>query len=347
MGTPTYQNAQGKDWNTYIKNKGAELEAQGKKVSYYTDDNNQLHYSTKGLDAAKKIANNYSAGTTQYITNKGDVYSLYEEPKLDYSAIMGMLSSYGQQQQQAYDNAQKATDEQINNQADKSARDYYVLYKKQSAALPTQLSRVGATGGASETSQVALLNNYGTNIANNENLRNNNLSSSAITANTNKAKASQEVASQMANYYYQMAMQQAQDEKDAKDKLEAERTLNTVNSWNSQISNSIKEQLDKGKTVYTWTSNDGKNHWTTSKNTAMASGYSYSTLSPSKPKTPPGPDDGGSNIGDKIITQINTYLQRVPAGITQAQLATVVNNILSEYTLDDATKKYVLNNYNL
>ena len=172
------------------------------------------------------------------------------------------------QNQAALQNAQKLSADQINNAYDLSARDYYQLYKTQQAKLPENLSKAGVTGGASESAQLKLMNNYSENLYKNEAARNNQLAGVNADYNNQIAQNSINAANQMANAYLQMAQQQLsykrQDELAAKEQqaqaeLQAQQNALTIKN-NETRGREAKRQAEGYKTVH-WTDENGVYHY--------------------------------------------------------------------------------------
>ena len=105
---------------------------------------------------------------------------------------------------QYYDSAQKSAQQQINRQYNDNARGYYQMYKQNQARLGENLSRLGVTGGASETATTNLLNNYGTNIYNNQSARSNALTGVQTQYDQLRAQNSINIANRLADIYYNL-----------------------------------------------------------------------------------------------------------------------------------------------
>lgn len=172
------------------------------------------------------------------------------------------------QNQAALQNAQKLSADQINNNYNLSARDYYQLYKTQQAKLPENLSKAGVTGGASESAQLKLMNNYSENLYKNEAARNNQLAGVNKDYNNQIAQNSINAANQMANAYLQMAQQQLsykrQDELAAKEQqaqaeLQAQQNALTIKN-NETRGREAKRQAEGYKTIH-WTDENGVYHY--------------------------------------------------------------------------------------
>jgi hypothetical protein len=182
---------------------------------------------------------------------------------------------------------------------DDSARNYYRLYRTQENELPEQLSSIGATGGATETAALNLMNNYSNNLYNNETARNKDTNTLNENYHNAVAQNSIQLAGQIADAYLNMALQQQEIENanyqnqqdllamyqqyqlDAEEKAAAA----AVNKWNSNVTNRMEEQLAKGDTIWTWTDDDGKMHWTTYESKGLANGGKKLSTSSSTSKT--------------------------------------------------------------
>ena len=241
------------------------------------------------LDAiAKKNADAaYNSGKNEgYNSAMGEVDGMIQAA---ISPIQQMYANMQTQHNTALQNAQKLSADQINNAYDLSARDYYQLYKTQQAKLPENLSKAGVTGGASESAQLKLMNNYSENLYKNEAARNNQLAGINRNYNDQIAQNSINAANQMANAYLQMAQQQLaykrQDElaqKEAQAQAEENAAAQTVAQWNANVRARMEEQLAKGDTIWTWTDESGRIHWTTYESRGLAMGGKK--LSPSSSK---------------------------------------------------------------
>ena len=237
--------------------------------------------NAEAATAAKEEA--YNSG---YNSAMGEVDGMIQAA---ISPIQQMYANMQTQQNTALQNAQRLSADQINNAYDLSARDYYQLYKTQQAKLPENLSKAGVTGGASESAQLKLMNNYSENLYKNEAARNNQLAGVNQNYNDQIARNSINAANQMANAYLQMAQQQLaykrQDElaqKEAQAQAEENAAARTVAQWNANVRARMEEQLAKGDTIWTWTDESGRIHWTTYESRGLAMGGKK--LSPSSSK---------------------------------------------------------------
>lgn len=227
------------------------------------------------------------------------------------------------QAQASLQNAQRLSADQINNAYDLSARDYYQLYKTQQAKLPENLSKAGVTGGASESAQLKLMNNYSENLYKNEAARNNQLAGVNKDYNNQIAQNSINAANQKANAYLQMVLQQLaykrQDELAAKEQqaqagLQAQQAAleQEVAQWNANVRNAMQKRLADGKTVWTWTADDGKIHWTTDEAKGLAMGGKK--LSPSSSKVKATSSSGSSGTYSAVTN--NAPVANASSGVS-------------------------------
>ena len=289
----------------------------------------------------------------------GNVESVVQSALAPYQQ---MYSNMQTQQNTALQNAQKLSADQINNAYNLSARDYYQLYKTQQAKLPENLSKAGVTGGASESAQLKLMNNYSENLYKNEAARNNQLAGVNQNYNDKIAQNSINAANQMANAYLQMAQQQLaykrQDELAAKEQqsqAEENAAAQTVSQWNANVRARMEEQLAKGDTIWTWTDESGRIHWTTYESRGLAMGGKKLSPSSSKVKSSGGSStySGGSNNNTQVAvettpTSATSYsydtlkynmTNALLKGATKSQLQTFVNPIEASYKSGKITEK--------
>ena len=290
----------------------------------------------------------------------------YNEGTAGLNEIKQMYANMQTQQNTALQNAQRLSADQINNAYDLSARDYYQLYKTQQAKLPENLSKAGVTGGASESAQLKLMNNYSENLYKNEAARNNQLAGINRNYNDQIAQNSINAANQMANAYLQMAQQQLaykrQDELVAKEQqaqAEENAAAQTVAQWNANVRARMEEQLAKGDTIWTWTDESGKIHWTTYESRGLAMGGKKLSPSSSKVKSSGGSStysagSGGSNNTTPVAVETTTptsatsysydtlkynMTNALLKGATKSQLQTFVNPIEASYKSGKITEK--------
>ena len=309
------------------------------------------------LAANKALADAQNAG---YNAAMGEVEGMVQSA---IAPIQQMYSNMQTQQNAALQNAQKLSADQINNAYNLSARDYYQLYKTQQAKLPENLSKAGVTGGASESAQLKLMNNYSENLYKNEAARNNQLAGVNQNYNNQIAQNSINAANQMANAYLQMAQQQLaykrQDELAAKEQqaqAEENAAAQTVSQWNANVRARMEEQLAKGDTIWTWTDESGKIHWTTYESRGLAMGGKKLSPSSSKVKSSGGPStySGGpdntttASVETTTPTSATSYsydtlkynmTNALLKGATKTQLQTFVNPIEASYKSGKITEK--------
>lgn len=165
--------------------RNANAEQQGAISANYADLLNQLQNAV-----------NYDA-TQKYYEDSSKAQQ--EALDANYNLLLNQLNS-------TYANSQQ----NLQNQADKSMQEAYVNYMMNMKDLPSQLARMGMTGGASETTLARLMNQYGNNrnqiasqLADNlralETERGNSGASLATNYNTNYANALSQLYSQLAD----------------------------------------------------------------------------------------------------------------------------------------------------
>ena len=308
--------------------------------------------------AAKEEA--YNSG---YNSAMGEVDGMIQAA---ISPIQQMYANMQSQQNAALQNANKLNQEHINSNYDNSAREYYRLYKTQQKQLPETLSRLGVTGGASESSQLKLLNSYSDNLYKNESVRNNQLAGVNADYNNQIAENSINVANQMANARLQMAQQQLaykrQDELAAKEQqaqAEENAAARTVAQWNANVRARMEEQLAKGDTIWTWTDESGKIHWTTYESRGLAMGGKKLSPSSSKVKatsssgssskkkasvTYSGGSNSGSNSNSNVMpSTIETYL--LNNGRTPETLVALTKEFVTDGRITEAQATKFLNKH--
>ena len=308
--------------------------------------------------AAKEEA--YNSG---YNSAMGEVDGMIQAA---ISPIQNMYANMQTQQNAALQNAQRLSADQINNAYNLSARDYYQLYKTQQAKLPENLSKAGVTGGASESAQLKLMNNYSENLYKNEAARNNQLAGINRNYNDQIAQNSINAANQMANAYLQMAQQQLsykrQDELAAKEQqaqAEENAAARTVAQWNANVRARMEEQLAKGDTIWTWTDESGKIHWTTYESKGLAMGGKKLSPSSSKVKatsssgssskkkasvTYSGGSNSGSNSNSNVMpSTIETYL--LNNGRTPETLVALTKEFVTDGRITEAQATKFLNKH--
>ena len=248
--------------------------------------------------AAKEEA--YNSG---YNSAMGEVDGMIQAA---ISPIQHMYANMQSQQNAALQNANKLNQEQINSNYDNSAREYYRLYKTQQKQLPENLSRLGVTGGASESSQLKLLNSYSDNLYKNESARNNQLAGVNADYNNQIAENSINAANQMANSYLRLAQQQLsykrqdeQAEKEAKAEAQAAAEKSSLVSRNNKVRENEAARQRQGYTTTHWTDSDGYYHY-------QITGKKKTSSSSSSKKKASVTYSGGSNSGSNSNNTVNT-----------------------------------------
>lgn len=173
-------------------------------------------------DLLKLVNNNASS--------LGKLYAGYNNTYNDYANQLINNGSF-----QAIENARQNMTDQTNRQYNNAAKNYYAQYRINQNKLPEQLSNLGVTGGASETAQLGLMNQYSGNLYNNEQGRANALNQGNMQYDQMVADNSAKIANQLASTYLSMAQQareqtladeqQAYERKQAEDAKAYERAL--------------------------------------------------------------------------------------------------------------------------
>ena len=128
----------------------------------------------------------------QLDTNLGGLYGNASQILIDNGAL------------QSIESARKNMQDMTNRQYNDNANTYYQMYKQNQAKLPENLSRLGITGGASETASLNQLNNYSTNLYNNESARANALNEGNMKYDQMIADNSVQLSRQLADMYYNL-----------------------------------------------------------------------------------------------------------------------------------------------
>ena len=159
----------------------------------------------------------------------------------------------------------------INTTYDNSARNYYRMYKTQEKELPEQLSSIGATGGATESAALRLMSNYSDNLYKNETARNQNINALDEDYYNAVAQNSAQLASQVANIYYQLEREKINAQNNAYNQQaniynqylqsvadqEANNAKNQVALANDATNQAINSLKAAGYDVYTYKDSNG------------------------------------------------------------------------------------------
>ncbi len=297
--------------------------------------------NAEAATAAKEEA--YNSG---YNSAMGEVDGMIQAA---ISPIQQMYANMQSQQNAALQNANKLNQEHINSNYDNSAREYYRLYKTQQKQLPETLSRLGVTGGASESSQLKLLNSYSDNLYKNESARNNQLAGVNADYNNQIAQNSINAANTMANSYLQLAQQQLsykrqdkQAEEEAKAEAQAAAEKSSLVSRNNKVRENEAARQRQGYTTTHWTDSDGYYHYQiTGKKKTSSSGSS------SKKKasvTYSGGSNSGSNSNSNVMpSTIETYL--LNNGRTPETLVALTKEFVTDGRITEAQATKFLNKH--
>lgn len=250
-------------------------------------------------------ASAYDSDIAGYQSMIGGIDNAIANAGTTYQNIASMYDPTAQNE--ALKQAMNANAGQINSLYDNSARDYYRLYKTQQKALPENLSRAGVTGGASESSQLKLMNAYSDNLYRNESARDNALAGNTANYNDQIAKNSMDAANKLASYYqsYQnqvnnLNMQKAEAQAGLQSAITSQNAAASVDKWNASVTDRINQQLGRegGDTLWTYTTPDGKLHWTTYEDNAKALSSLYDLNKISSVTKKASGEQGGNPAGD-------------------------------------------------
>lgn len=205
-----------------------------------------------------------------------------------------------------------------------SARNYYRLYRAQENELPEQLSSIGATGGATESAALRLMNNYSDNLYKNENSRNQDVNGLNEDYYNAVAQNSAELASQIANAYLQQAQQVAALQADKYNsqqqifantlaaykeqkaaEAEAEQKAKIV-KWNNAVHEKEADRQWQGYTTTNWTDADGYYHYRIDGKKTTKKGGSKSK---GKSKDDSSSGGSGSTSTDASVVTNDHYVQ--------------------------------------
>ena len=276
VDTSFWSSSGGSGKNTLYGNTGKKNYA-GKEFT--TTDMNAIAKYVYEQDKKAAAAAKNEAYNSGYNSAMGEVDGMIQAA---ISPIQQMYANMQSQQNAALQNANKLNQEHINSNYDNSAREYYRLYKTQQKQLPETLSRLGVTGGASESSQLKLLNSYSDNLYKNESARNNQLAGVNADYNNQIAENSINAANTMANSYLQLAQQQLsykrqdeQAEEEAKAEAQAAAEKSSLVSRNNKVRENEAARQRQGYTTTHWTDSDGYYHYQiTGKKKTSSSGSS-------------------------------------------------------------------------
>ena len=310
--------------------------------------------ATFGAATLNAIANKNAeaaAAAKEEAYNNGYNYAMGNVESVVQSALAPYQQMYANMQAQqnaALQNANRLNQDQINSAYDNSAREYYRLYKTQQKQLPENLSRLGVTGGASESSQLKLLNSYSDNLYKNESARNNQLAGINADYNNQIAENSINAANNMANSYLQLAQQQLsykrqdeQAEKEAQAQAQAAAEKASLSSRNNKVRENEAARQRQGYTTTHWTDSDGYYHY------QITGKKKTSSSSSSKKKasvTYSGGSNSGSNSNSNVMpSTIETYL--LNNGRTPETLVALTKEFVTDGRITEAQATKFLNKH--
>ena len=215
-----------------------------------------------------------------------------------YGGYVTQLQSGANNANAALESARQNALAGIKSTYDDSARNYYRLYKTQEKELPEQLSSIGATGGATESAALRLMNSYSDNLYKNEAARNKDTNLLNEDYYNAVAKNSSQLASQLASAYMQLEQekinaqnnaynQQASIYQQYLDNLASQQSANASRSLataNANTDAQIASLKAAGYKVYTYTDADGYKQYTVGDSTSKKK-----VVDDSEPKEDPKP----------------------------------------------------------
>lgn len=217
------------------------------------------------LGVAKDMLVSNIKGTTNYagggVANMGDLNKGYTQAlaydtqnKTSQSPVNTYYDSYLAQQQKALQQAQAAAEKaakertqaaidtnnayipQVNQQTDKQLNEAYISYMKGKKAAPEQLSAMGYTGGATESSLLGMDTNYQGIRGDVESARTQSLDQIQQNANQIQSTGNADLSDLAAQYYnqYIAASQQAMEASRAQENIDASYAANTTSDMLSK-----------------------------------------------------------------------------------------------------------------
>lgn len=203
--TTAIKQATGTSGNTYGNTIGNRtLEQYGYKVDKngnITVNNLNLAGTNYSVPSTYDGKNAYNAGLANYNNYMAGVNTLGGGWDNYINELQNGMNSANASLARARNNALEG----INSNYDNSARNYYRLYRTQETELPVQLSSVGATGGASESAALRLMNSYSDNLYKNETSRNQDITSVNADYENAVAQNSAQLGQMIANAYLEKA----------------------------------------------------------------------------------------------------------------------------------------------
>lgn len=213
-------------------------------------------------NAKKNIANHSSNRQQELDKSYNDTLAYNDDAINNYiGGITSQLNSNAAQQRAYYQNLYNEDARGINTNFDRSANNAYVNYRQNQKALPERLSQYGINGGASESANLKLQAAYGTNLANNEYERNNQLGSARRSMNSSINAVDADLNSALANAYAQGEAQRMTLNNAARDKYQSDTEQLKLETTNRERQARESYLKGIGYTTEGWYGNDGQYHW--------------------------------------------------------------------------------------
>lgn len=199
---------------TAVSNSKKSTETQRKNQNVYN-----IYENTQKLinDSEQKALADAQAKQEQQLAESKAAY------EAQYNAYMSQIQQQAAAQKAYYQKMYDENAANINQNYDRSANTAYIQYRQGQKELPEQLSNLGATGGASESANIRLQSEYGTNLANNEYARNSDIAMAKQGMIEGQANVDSQANSNLANAYWQNLNNQ----------MSAEESI--INSYNDSI----------------------------------------------------------------------------------------------------------------
>ncbi len=212
---------------------------------------------------AKKNIANYSSNRQQELDKSYNDTLAYNDDAINnyIGGITSQLNSNAAQQRAYYQNLYNEDARGINTNFDRSANNAYVNYRQNQKALPERLSQYGINGGASESANLKLQAAYGTNLANNEYERNNQLGSARRSMNSSINAVDADLNSALANAYAQGEAQRMTLNNAARDKYQSDTEQLKLETTNRERQARESYLKGLGYTTEGWYGNDGQYRW--------------------------------------------------------------------------------------
>lgn len=233
--------------------------------------NQTLPNNVLGGNLANSLQSPVGAGRDQFPNrspgNLGSAIQLGNlQPEKDpymqlYDAYQAQLQANAASQKAYLEKMYGETADILNKNYDKSANNAYINYRQNQQRLPEQLSNLGITGGASESANLKLQSAYGTNLADNEFSRNNDIASARRDLSQGTNEIDNSLNSQLADAYANFGSQSISYKESQKEKAEAKAKSESVAKKNNDTYSRMAARQKQGYDVTTWTDEDGIFHY--------------------------------------------------------------------------------------